>query len=36
MKGKGNEAQNSKATYLSRPSETMAEIGIKMIRFSDS
>lgn len=36
MKGKEIEAQNSKATSPRQPSETMAKIGIRMIRFSES
>lgn len=36
MKVKEIEAQNSEATYLSRPSETQAKIEITMTQFSES
>lgn len=36
MKVKEIDAQNSKATYLSQPSETQAKIEITMIQFSES
>lgn len=36
MTGKETEAQNGKATSLRQPSEIMANIGIRMVRFSES
>lgn len=36
MKVKKIEAHHSKATYQRQPSETMAKIGTRMIRFPES